>query len=283
MPLNDVINELADYIEFRRIKGDITETIDPSVIAELAPAAPAAATAPAAPATPATAQRSSAAAVTPPGSDKRAKQPSNTATTTSPVMTPAAKNLTPEQRVSEMRVLAGRISRCTRCPLRAEQNQTVPGQGCLNCEIMFIGDLPNQEEGQRGLAFLGDAGELLTRMLKKMGYSRDHVFVTNIMKCRPAVDRIATPEEQQACLPLLKAQIALIRPKTLVALGERSAQLLTGSNNSIEQLRGSWHEFNGVPLIATHHPAELLQTPAARHETWADMQQVLVRLGRVQA
>jgi len=266
MLLKEIIEDLADYIDFRRQEGDISVSLDPGTVAALTPERK-----------PRT--ETAAAGQQAPRPPKRAAAKSPAPDTTRPIkMTPAPDNLTPEQRLSEMMVLSGRISRCNRCSLQTTRKQTVPGQGCLNCEIMFIGDAPNAAETEQRKAFVGPEGELLSRMLQKMGYTRDHVFMTHMLKCKPE-NPTPSPEELKGCIPILQKQIRLIKPKVLVALGESAAQTLSASKESIEELRGSWHDYQGIPLIATHHPAHLLKTPAARHETWADMQQVLSKTG----
>ena len=145
---------------------------------------------------------------------------------------------------------------------------------------MFIGEAPGPEEDAAGVAFAGKTGQLLTKMITAMGFTRDHVFIGDILKCRPPQDRKPEPAELSACLPYLRQQIALIRPQTIVALGSTAAQTLLQTDQEISRLRGVWGELDGVPLMPTYHPAYLLQNPAAKRDAWSDLKLVLSKLGR---
>lgn len=176
--------------------------------------------------------------------------------------------------------IAARIADCRRCGLHATRTRTVPGVGRLNPDVLFVGEAPGADEDARGLPFVGRAGQLLTRMIEAMGYRREDVFIANILKCRPPGNRTPLPEEMALCLPYLRAQIALIRPKTIVALGSVAAQGLLQTTAKISQLRTCWHAFDGIPLKPTFHPSYLLRNPAAKREAWVDLQAVLQHLGR---
>lgn len=176
--------------------------------------------------------------------------------------------------------IAGRIAQCTKCPLHRTRANTVPGQGNpRRPEVMFIGEAPGADEDEQGLAFVGRAGQLLTKMIQAMGFSREEVFIANILKCRPPGNRQPTPEEMAVCIPYLKEQIALIQPKVIVALGAVSVLGLLDMTG-ITKLRGTWQRFEGIEVMPTFHPAYLLRNPPAKKEAWADLQAVLKRLGR---
>jgi DNA polymerase len=177
--------------------------------------------------------------------------------------------------------IAQRVAACTRCGLCEKRTHTVPGQGSPTPEILFIGEGPGAEEDRQGLAFVGPAGELLTKMITAMGFSRDQVFIGNIVKCRPPGNRNPEPDEMAACMPYLLEQIALLKPRVIVALGATALKGLTGNPRiSITRTRGTWLTFEGIDLMPTFHPAYLLRTPAAKKEVWDDLQEVLVTLGR---
>jgi len=172
------------------------------------------------------------------------------------------------------------ISVCKKCSLHKTRTKTVPGQGCLSPEIMFIGEAPGFDEDKAGEAFVDRAGQLLTRIIDAMGFTREQVFIGNILKCRPPDNRRPTPDEMETCLPFLRRQIALIQPKVIVALGATAVRGLLNLETGISKLRGKWLAFEGIDLMPTFHPAYLLRNQSAKHDVWRDMQDVLKRLGR---
>ena len=265
MALEEVINDLKDYLDYRIQEGDRTVSIPPELLQT--PGTKAVAKAPAAAPPP---------PVEAPPVPRTAPVPQTRPA--QPVASPAP--MSPQQRVSEMTRLAAQITACTKCDLHKTRNRTVPGQGCLGCHIMFIGEAPGHEEDAAGVAFAGKAGQLLTKMITAMGFTRDHVFVGDILKCRPPQDRKPQPAELSACLPYLRQQIALIRPQTIVALGSTAAQALLQTDREFSHLRGVWGDLDGVPLMPTYHPAYLLENPAAKRDAWADLKLVLSKLGR---
>ncbi len=197
-----------------------------------------------------------------------------------PRPTAAAPDAPMPARLGSLEEIAAQIAQCRRCSLHATRHLTVPGVGRLNPDVLFVGEAPGADEDARGEPFVGRAGQLLTRMIEAMGYRREEVFIANILKCRPPHNRPPLPEEMELCLPFLRAQIALIRPKTIVALGTTAAQALLGTSAKISQLRTCWHAFEGIPLKPTFHPSYLLRNPAAKREAWIDLQDVLRHLGR---
>jgi uracil-DNA glycosylase family 4 len=180
-----------------------------------------------------------------------------------------------------------RVRGCTKCAhLVSSRTQTVFGVGNPDAEIMFIGEAPGADEDQQGEPFVGRAGQLLTRIIKAMGFAREDVYIANILKCRPDMpagsfgNRAPTPAEMQMCRPYLIEQIDIIQPKVLVALGGVAVEGLLGARGTMRELRGRWHSYNGTPLMITYHPAYLLrnQSPSEKRKVWEDMLQVLERL-----
>jgi DNA polymerase len=193
----------------------------------------------------------------------------------------AAPNDTPEARQESLAKVAREVAACRKCALHQNRTRTVPGQGNSHSpDVMFVGEAPGADEDQQGLAFVGAAGQLLTRMIVAMGYSREEVFIGNICKCRPPNNRQPDGEEMQACLPYLRQQIAAVRPRIIVALGATAVKGLLHSTVGISRLRGTWTAYDGIPLMPTYHPAYLLRYPPAKKAAWDDLKQVLARLGR---
>ena len=172
------------------------------------------------------------------------------------------------------------IAACKKCSLHKSRTNVVPGQGSVSPEIMFVGEAPGADEDLQGLAFVGRAGQLLTKMIEAMGYKREEVFIGNILKCRPPDNRPPMPDEMEVCLPFLKAQIAVIKPKVIIALGSTAVKGLLNLTTGITKLRGKWLSFEGIDLMPTYHPAYLLRNPPAKKEVWDDLQEVLRHLGR---
>ncbi len=176
--------------------------------------------------------------------------------------------------------IAAEIAACSACPLAPTRTHTVPGVGKLSPDVLFIGEGPGADEDAQGLPFVGRAGALLTKMIAAMGYTREEVFIANIVKCRPPDNRKPTPQEMAACIPFLERQVDLVRPACIVALGATAAQGLLRTPAGINALRGHWAEYRGIPVMPTYHPAYLLRAPSAKREAWADLKLVLARLGR---
>ncbi|MEI6971596.1 MAG: uracil-DNA glycosylase [bacterium] len=182
------------------------------------------------------------------------------------------------------RVALGRLAEeaaaCKKCVLHKTRTNVVPGQGACRPEIMFVGEAPGADEDEQGLAFVGRAGQLLTKMIEAMGLTREEVFIANILKCRPPENRQPMPDEMAACLPYLRAQIGILKPDVIVTLGATAARGLLGVETGITKLRGTWMEFAGIPTMPTLHPAYLLRNPPAKKDAWADLKEVLRRIGR---
>jgi uracil-DNA glycosylase family 4 len=170
---------------------------------------------------------------------------------------------------------------CQRCKLAPTRKNIVFGAGSPHAELVFVGEAPGQNEDLQGVPFVGDAGQLLTKMIEAMGFSRDTVYIANTLKCRPPGNRNPEPDELEACEPFLKKQLAAIQPKVIVALGKFAAQWLTGKPDvAISALRGKWASYAGVKVMPTYHPAYLLRSPAQKRVVWEDLKLVMVELGR---
>jgi len=178
------------------------------------------------------------------------------------------------ERAAELAALAATAAACTRCRLCEGRTQVVFGAGNPAADLMFIGEGPGAEEDRRGLPFVGAAGELLTRIIQAIEMTRDEVYIANVVKCRPPGNRDPQPDEVAACRGYLERQIALVRPKVIVALGKVAAQTLLGNDAPIGRMRGQWFRVQGVPTMVTYHPAALLRNSALKRPTWEDMQQV---------
>jgi DNA polymerase len=163
------------------------------------------------------------------------------------------------------------VAGCTRCALSQSRTNTVFGVGNPDADWMIIGEAPGAEEDRRGEPFVGRAGKLLDQMLIAIGQSRDNVFIANILKCRPPDNRDPKPDEAAACREYLEQQLALVQPKIILAVGKIAAQNLLGSDDPVGRMRGRDHEFNGIPLVVTYHPAYLLRSPAQKRKSWADL------------
>ncbi|HET9581192.1 MAG TPA: uracil-DNA glycosylase [Gemmatimonadota bacterium] len=161
---------------------------------------------------------------------------------------------------------------CTRCELHRTRTQGVFGSGTPVSRFMVVGEAPGFHEDQQGEAFVGRAGQLLTKILEAIGLNREEVFITNILKSRPPGNADPAPHQVQACLPYLERQIELVRPLVILTLGRHAARTLLGVDGAMAALRGRVFEFRGVPLVATYHPAALLRNPQLKRPTWEDVQ-----------
>jgi uracil-DNA glycosylase family 4 len=169
---------------------------------------------------------------------------------------------------------------CQRCKLCTGRKNIVFGVGNPRAELVFVGEGPGENEDLQGVPFVGAAGELLTKMIQAMGFSRDEVYICNVVKCRPPGNRNPEPEEIAACEPFLRAQLLALQPKVIVALGKFAAQTLLRDTTPITRLRGNWREYQGVKLMPTFHPAYLLRSPAEKRKAWEDLQQVMKLFGK---
>jgi DNA polymerase len=200
---------------------------------------------------------------------------------------PASKNTDPDK-VARFAALRERVLVCEKCThLVKSRTQVVFGVGNIDAELMFVGEAPGADEDEQGEPFVGKAGQLLTKIIAAMGFAREEVYIGNVLKCRPDMppgesgNRKPRADEMATCLPYLVEQIKIIRPRVMVALGATAMEGLTGATDAMSRLRGRWHEFEGIPLMATYHPAYLLrnQSLAEKRKVWEDMLLVLEKLG----
>ncbi len=185
-----------------------------------------------------------------------------------PAAAPAAKIPTLEE-------IRRELENCRRCKLYSGATRLVFGDGAPDARLMFIGEAPGAEEDRQGVPFVGEAGQLLNRMLANLGLRREEVYITNVVKSRPPHNRDPEPEEIAACFPFLEKQIRAIRPQVIVVLGRIAAQALLRTKEPISRLRGRWQKYGDIRVMPTFHPSYLLRFPKERHKTWADMQQVM--------
>ncbi len=164
---------------------------------------------------------------------------------------------------------------CRRCPLCGRRRQIVFGVGNPDAQLVFVGEGPGRDEDRQGEPFVGAAGELLTRIIQAIKLTREQVYIANIVKCRPPENRNPEPGEIETCLPFLERQLKAIRPRFIVALGKVAAQTLLGSQAPISKLRGRFHDYGGIRLLPTYHPAYLLRNPGAKRDVWEDMQMLM--------
>jgi len=192
---------------------------------------------------------------------------------------------TKAERMEQARAAVGICAKCEK--LAATRTQTVFGVGNPDARIMFVGEAPGADEDLQGEPFVGKAGQLLTKIIETMGLKRGDVFIANVLKCRPDMpagssgNRRPSTKEMETCLPYLRAQIEIIKPEVLVALGAVAMEGLLGTVEPMGRLRGRWHEFQGIPLMATYHPAYLLRNQALgeKRKVWEDMLMVMEKVG----
>lgn len=190
---------------------------------------------------------------------------------------PAASNaILPDS----LAALSAQVLACRSCPLCERRNNVVFGEGNPQADLMFIGEGPGFDEDRLGRPFVGKAGQLLDKMILAMQFSREEVYICNIVKCRPPDNRVPMPEEAAACLPYLVKQIELVSPKVIVLLGATAAHYLLGMQEGITRLRGRWLDYQGIPVMPTYHPAFLLRKPESKREAWIDLQQVMAKFNK---
>ena len=205
-----------------------------------------------------------------------------------PVVSGVSAAASEEQQAQLQALDESQVVNCKKCQLCETRTRTVFGQGHENARLVFVGEAPGYEEDQQGLAFVGRAGQLLTKMIIAMGLRREDVFICNVLKCRPPNNRTPAADEIAACSPYLFEQLQIIQPEIVCALGAPAAQTLLGTKEAIGRLHGRFHDFytsgtpsigDVVPLMPTYHPAYLLRSPGEKKKTWADLQMIMAKLG----
>lgn len=188
----------------------------------------------------------------------------------------------PADRAAALEALRTEIGPCTRCELSEKRQHVVFGEGNPEARVVFVGEGPGADEDRTGRPFVGRAGELLTKMIEALEWQREDVFICNVVKCRPPGNRDPKPEEIATCHPFLQRQLEIIRPRVIVTLGKPATSTLLGRPVAITRLRGTWQEWNGIPLMPTFHPAYLLRqyTTQNRQAVWDDLRAVRERAGQ---
>jgi DNA polymerase len=197
-----------------------------------------------------------------------------------PAGAPAAAEPAVRER-GTLAVVREEVGECTRCKLHSTRTKLVFGVGADETPLMFVGEAPGAEEDRRGEPFVGAAGQLLDRMIAAMGWTRETVYIANVLMCRPPGNRDPQPDEVSQCLPFLHRKIEVIRPRIIVALGKPATHALLSTSAPISALRGRFHEFRGIKVMPTFHPAFLLRSPDRKRDAWSDLKQVIEELERI--
>jgi len=172
------------------------------------------------------------------------------------------------------------VQNCQKCPLCETRTNIVFGAGNENANLVFVGEAPGADEDKQGKPFIGKAGQKLTQIINAIRLSRDEVYIANVLKCRPPNNRNPLPNEIETCEPYLIAQLEIIKPKVICALGTFAAQTLLKTNQPISKLRGRFHTYQGIRLMPTYHPAFLLRNPKSKRYVWEDVQKVRAEYDR---
>lgn len=189
-----------------------------------------------------------------------------------PPMKETSKSPPPPATLEEVRAWLGD---CRRCKLHEGRTSIVFGTGNPTARLVFVGEGPGRDEDLQGKPFVGLAGQLLTKIIQAMQLTREEVYITNIVKCRPPENRNPQPNEISACEPFLREQLRVIQPRIICALGTFAAQTLLQTDRKITALRGQFHEYEGIPLMPTYHPAYLLRNPNSKRDVWEDMKKIM--------
>lgn len=203
-----------------------------------------------------------------------------TATPSAPSVVGVREPLDPEEVVRRLDVLARKAASCTACRLHEGRTRSVFSRGSHRAVVAFVGEGPGYHEDQSGQPFVGAAGQLLDKMIAAMGLGPDEIYVCNVVKCRPPENRTPQPDEVTACSGFLVAQLNLVRPEVIVALGRSASEGLGCIEAGARGWRGQWTSWNGVPVMSTFHPAYLLRSPEQKRPVWNDLQAVVTKLGR---
>jgi uracil-DNA glycosylase len=198
----------------------------------------------------------------------------------SPPAVQAEAAAAPRPKRESLAAVQADLAGCQRCALGQSHTTVVFGSGNPQARLLFVGEAPGEEEARQGEPFVGEAGQLLTKIIEAMGFRRDDVYLCTLLKCHPPEGRSPHAAEIEQCQPFLLRQIQGVGPEVVVALGTCAAQALLQTKEPISKLRGRFHDLHGIPLMPTFHPAFLLRSPTHKGEVWADMKQVMARLGK---
>lgn len=186
-----------------------------------------------------------------------------------------------EERIKGLDLLRAEVSKCVACSVLVKtRKQTVFGVGKVDPEICFVGEAPGATEDQVGEPFVGEAGQLLNKILIACGMAREEVYICNIIRCRPPGNRLPLPDEASNCRRFLETQLVYVQPRVIVCLGACAAQNLLDTKTSISKMRGNMHDWRGIPVLCTFHPAYLLRNPEKKKEVWEDMKSLMGFLGK---
>ena len=286
-----LVSAVEDHLHGLKASGVRYINVSPEILAELQRPAPRVATAPSSSPTPVPA-RIQGPPVQPIALEKPASDvniPTRATSEANVTSKPPVVPLSKEAKEAGMSDLRARVLACQKCPnLVSSRKNVVFGVGDIHSPLMFVGEAPGADEDEQGEPFVGKAGQLLTKIIQTMGFSRDTVYIANILKCRPDTpgqaygNRKPTPDEMKTCLPYLLEQIDLIQPKVIVALGATAIEGLFGKTIGITKQRGHWMTFRDIPVMPTYHPAYLLRNQALseKRNVWEDMLEVMERLGK---
>ncbi len=181
---------------------------------------------------------------------------------------------------SSLESLRVSIGDCQRCKLGCTRQNIVFGEGNPKATLMFVGEGPGADEDEQGRPFVGRAGQLLTKIIESMGLKREDVYIANVVKCRPPENRVPEPDEVSSCIPFLKTQIEIIKPKVIMTLGKSATQAVIGNETAISKLRGQFlDDGSGRLIMPTYHPAYLLRNPEMKKFVWEDCQKVMAKIG----
>lgn len=184
------------------------------------------------------------------------------------------KSIVPET----LETIYAEMGDCRRCGLAANRTHLVYGAGNPGARLVFVGGAPDSEEDVQGLPFVGEGGQLLTRMIQAMGLSREDVYICNIVKCRPAENKTPGPEEFRACLAFFERQVQVIKPEIICTLGAFATRILLKNRAEIANLRGEFQDYKGIKILPTFHPSFLLKNPGNKREAWEDLQKIMTAL-----
>lgn len=199
-----------------------------------------------------------------------------------PVVPAAAEAPAGDTRIA-LQLLAQEVAKCEKCPeLVVSRSRTVFADGAPGADLCFVGEAPGADEDAQGVPFVGAAGQLLNKIIAACGLKREDVYICNILKCRPPGNRTPLPDEAAKCRGFLDRQLELAKPKYICALGSCAAQNLLNTTTSLGKLRGRFHDYRGIPVLVTYHPAYLLphRNPDKKKDVWEDMKMLLARMGK---
>lgn len=269
MPAPDIFDDMINALQRRQLAGEETAVLKPETLQALFASPKAAQRAPAPP---------------PPRTPRQPAQPAAAPSASTPIMPsprppPPSVTTAPELAAADWDTLEKTVNDCAQCPLHRTRTNAVFGEGNQAADLLFIGEAPGFHEDQIGRPFVGPAGQQLDKMILAMQFTRESVYITNVVKCRPPGNRNPNDSEARVCLPFLEQQITLIQPKVIVLLGAVPLLFLMGKTG-ITKLHGKWLDYKGIPVMPTFHPSFLLRSPARKKEAWEDLQLVMKKFGK---